>query len=188
MINEDSIRLFFGLPINPEDGDDLKARFQPMVSRVTDELRWVDSEKYHVTIRFIPEFPKASLEKLIEAISSLILPALHLRVLQISEFPTASGHLIVGNVRLSSELAKLFHSVSGVLDNLNVKREHHSFRPHITLGKIKRKDKNNKNNPIEKMLLPNYEMPVGELILYQSILEDTGSRYVPLHRFPLKKM
>ncbi len=182
--DNENIRIFLGLPIDAQDGDDLRARFLTMASHHREGLRWVDPTKYHVTIRFIQAFPEASIPTLIAAVEELTLAKLELTALQITDFPKPGGHAIAANVRLSPELAKMFHSISSVLDTLGFKFENHSFRPHITLAKTK---KNQKNIPVEKVTLKNYDMSVDELVLYQSVLNDTGSQYITLHTFPLSK-
>lgn len=180
--NEENLRIFLGLPIEAQDGDELKARLQTASTQPREGLAWVDPRNYHVTIRFIGQFPRASLAPLIEALGQLVLPKLTLTALQISEFPKPGGHAIAANLRLSTELAKMFHLVSGVFDAFGFKFESHSFRPHITLAKVK---KNQKNIPLEKITLKNYDIKVEELVLYQSILDNPGSHYISLHTFRL---
>jgi RNA 2',3'-cyclic 3'-phosphodiesterase len=179
---DENLRIFLGLPIEAQDGDELRARFQLASAHTRDDLAWLDPRKYHVTIRFLAQFPRASLPPLIESLGKLVLPQLNLMVLQISDFPKPGGHSLVANLRLSTELAKVFYQISEVLDSFGFKFENHSFRPHITLAKIK---KNQKNIPLEKVVLKNYEIKVDELVLYQSHLNDPSSLYISLHTFKL---
>lgn len=181
---DENIRIFLGLPVDPQDGDGLKAIFQSASIGVYEGLRWVDSRDYHVTIRFLGEFPKASIPLLIDALSKLSLPKPRLRALQISTFPKPGGHAIAAHLRLSSELAQLFHLISATLATFDLKFEHHAFRPHITIAKIKKNQKTSLSQ--EKLALKNYDIQVNELVLYQSLLDLVGSHYTPLHRFPLK--
>lgn len=180
----ENLRIFLGLPIEAQDGDDLRARFETGSSQIREGLRWTDPTQYHLTIRFIPSFPSASIPALVDALAKLILPKPSLTALQISDFPKPGGPGIAVNVRLSVELAKIFHLVSGVLNAFGMKFENHSFRPHITLAKTR---KNQKNIQVDKIVLKNYEINVDKLVLYQSLLEESGSRYISLHSFPLRK-
>lgn len=178
---DENLRIFLGLPIEAQDGDELKARFLS-APQTLEGVSWVDPRNYHLTIRFLGQFPKAAIPPLIKALGKLTLPKPTLSALQIAAFPKTGGYGIAANLRLSTELAKLFHLVSRLCDSFGFQFESHSFRPHITLAKMK---KNQKNLLLEKVPLKNHDLKVDELVLYQSILDASGSHYIPLHRFKL---
>jgi 2'-5' RNA ligase len=179
----ENLRIFLGLPIEAQDGDALKEIFLAKHPQAQNLLRWVPDIQYHLTLRFLPEFPRAHLPQLIAKLDPLSFPKLKLNALQISEFPGPGGHSLVANVRLTQELAMMFHEISKIFKDFGFPSENHSFRPHITLAKIK---KNQFHSPIEKIGLKNYDIVLDRFILYQSHVDDHGSHYTVLHTFLLK--
>lgn len=182
MESEENLRIFLGLPIEPQDGDELKDRFLAVSPGPHPDFRWEEPSKYHITIRFMPDFPKASLPMLIQEVAALTLPKLDLPILQVADFPRPGGPFLAANVRLSKELAEIFHKISKILESFGIHPENHSFRPHITLAKIK---KNQSNVPLPRVMVKNYEIQIDKLNLYQSALDNSGSRYSVMQSFRL---
>jgi 2'-5' RNA ligase len=77
--------------------------------------------------------------------------------------------------------------ITGLKDT-GFKIEERQFRPHITLGRIK----SIKDNEAFKSVVSRYqntffqEVPVTEVILFESILKPTGPVYKPIGRFRLR--
>ena len=65
--------------------------------------------------------------------------------------------------------------------------EERAFKPHLTLGRIKWI----KNKPVLEDLLKRYsdykfqDVNVTEVIYYESVLQSTGSIYIPIKTFRL---
>jgi 2'-5' RNA ligase len=79
-------------------------------------------------------------------------------------------------------------SLQSSLAPFGIKIEKRAFRPHLTLGRFKKPDKN--GGPLEKILSAHsgVSSPVcvlSELVLFQSVLKPSGAEYTKLGSWPL---
>jgi 2'-5' RNA ligase len=87
----------------------------------------------------------------------------------------------------SNELMILYDRVISGLELLNIHLENRPFNPHLTLGRIK----HHTEKEALKRLLDQYhdtvlqKFPVDEVILFQSVLLQTGPVYTPIQRISL---
>jgi 2'-5' RNA ligase len=88
-------------------------------------------------------------------------------------------------VRESEELINLAENVSSAVKNSGIIIEEKSFRPHLTIGRLKRLE----SRDILESLLHKYEdaeiqkITVTEVILYESITGPAGPVYNALRKF-----
>ena len=93
------------------------------------------------------------------------------------------------------QLQDLHQKFSARLKPLGFAPEKRAFRPHVTIGRVRggrgeRGRRPNMTNASGDLLLaacalPALEVPVDEVILYESILRPAGPEYVPLGRAAL---
>ena len=73
------------------------------------------------------------------------------------------------------------------LKGVNIKMEERPYNPHLTLGRIKHVN----NKEVLKSLIEQFQnseiqiVPVAEIVLYESILLQTGPVYKPIASFNL---
>jgi 2'-5' RNA ligase len=81
----------------------------------------------------------------------------------------------------------LYDRVINGLELLKIQLDNRPFNPHLTLGRIK----HHTENEALKRLLDQYhdivlqKIPVDEVILFQSVLQQTGPIYTPIQRISL---
>jgi 2'-5' RNA ligase len=95
--------------------------------------------------------------------------------------------IIWTGVETSDSLTALNDSIQNGLRQLGIKLEDRPYNPHLTLGRIKHlNDIKTLNSLIEKYRNTEIQVvPVNEVILYESILLQSGPIYKPLEKFSL---
>lgn len=181
-------RVFIAVDIS----DDARRAAASHVEKLRREFRdtrvnWVRAENMHITLTFLGEVYDE-----IERISSGLK-----RVADESKaFETSLGKplafgrqtLVIGVADSSGSFAELSRLNENECQKLGFDKEARPFRQHVTIGRIREKKgtagliaahRNAKVEPIS--------FEVNSLILYESQLQPTGSVYLPLGRFPLRK-
>jgi 2'-5' RNA ligase len=174
---------------------DLDAMSVRRVARVADRLRmgsgapsavWTPTAKMHVTLRFIGHLPVDAVAPLGKEVGALVvrkrspLPG----SFRLDAFPSVEhARIVVAELEdPQGDLSKL----AGRVDRIATKHagpaaEERSFRPHVTLARLKRPYDSRKW--VRPELSGADACRVVGLTLYRSDLGPQGSIYVPLARF-----
>ncbi len=148
-------------------------------SKYARSLRWVPSEKWHVTLRFLGDFPLGGLPKLKTKLQENLrgIPPLSLQFGGLSGFPRpeAARVLYVGIEKGGGRLRDLAGILEKVCSSLGIPPETKPFSPHLTLARTKR----------GKVQVPSldYQSPSGLLFsisLVQSLLTSPSGCYKTL--------
>jgi RNA 2',3'-cyclic 3'-phosphodiesterase len=183
-------RIFIAVKIDPG------ARLLDMISDLRETLReekikWTEPANFHITLAFLGETEE---DKII-AVSRMLK--------DVSKGSGVFGLIIKGagvfksfndprvlwtTIEPSEKLNGLYDLVIPGLRNIGINLEERAFRPHLTLGRIKRIDDIDKF----KTLIMRYagmelqSQQVSEVVLYESVLFHSGPLYKPLAKYPLK--
>ena len=147
-----------------------------------DSVKWTEPENLHITLAFLGDTHEGK----INSISSML-----------TEKCSGSGkfdmvlkgaglfknikdpRIIWTAIEPSGKLTDLYSSVMGGLKDLDINIEERHFKPHLTLGRVR----SIKNTEILKSLIAMYQdteiqkTEVSEVILYESILKQSGAVY-----------
>lgn len=143
-------------------------------------------ENLHVTVLFLGFVAEENLAEILPAIERAIegIHPFELRFHQLGYFPNnehPTALFVFGEE--SEELLRLRKNLDQELGYLVPEKK--SFRPHITLGKIRRgkfealPEKPNFDKSV------NFVEPVSSLALFESTTEDGKRIYLPIEEFPL---
>jgi 2'-5' RNA ligase len=151
-----------------------------------DAVRWVRSEGYHVTLRFLGNVATELVPELVTAVRkelegaeafAVALGAPHV-------FPSArQPRVVVVEVSPEAPLAALATRIETGVVTAGLPAEKRGFRAHLTLGRVRSR----RLPPLDAVapaLRPG-PLAVAEVVLFQSDLGENGSRYTPLARLPL---
>ena len=183
-------RLFIAIDIKP-DRDTLN-HIHRIQNRLSDEaIKWVDTSGIHLTLKFLGETDEALIpeieEKLRQIASTHKSTRLEMRSMGVFPNPQRPRVIWLG-MTSDGILSDLVKRIDNRMQELGYQPEEREFKPHITLGRVKFL-KNRKN--LQK-LLDTYsqtyfqDIPVDEIILYESQLTPKGARYTALARFKLQ--
>jgi RNA 2',3'-cyclic 3'-phosphodiesterase len=182
-------RIFIAVKVEPgETLSGLISTFKAGLSK--DSIKWTNPGNIHITLAFLGDTD----DKMIEPISSM----LHGQCKKATKFELVlkgSGvfrnmndpRIIWTGIEPSEKLNYLNKVIVAGLKELNIKLEDRPFNPHLTLGRIKHlNDKETLTSLIGQYHNKVIQIvKVDEIILYESILLQTGPVYKPLEKIGL---
>ncbi len=181
------MRLFTGI--------DLPGELNRSLARLVERLRpaarikWSPPDNFHITTKFIGEWPESRLAELVEALRTIPpRPAVDITVGGLGWFPNPRAPRVfwVG-IDGGSALKELARNTEQALIRLGIAAESKPFSPHLTLARIK------EPAPLEKLHLAISQLPATEFgsfaadrfYLYLSRRSAAGSVYTKLEEFKL---
>lgn len=185
------MRLFVAVNLPQELRQQLYTAAAPL-RRADLPLRWTRPEALHLTLRFLGETAPAALDDITRAVSgaaALAAPFL-LRVSGTGAFPSLRRPRVVWvGTDDAPELLRLHEELDLALEPLGFAPEPAPFRPHLTLGRVRR----GAERSAELRRLPELlsgirfeaALPVRSIELMRSHLATGGSRYEVVQAFPL---
>ncbi|MCD6383623.1 MAG: RNA 2',3'-cyclic phosphodiesterase [Thermoplasmata archaeon] len=163
------------------------------VSRCPLKVKWVEKENTHVTLKFLGEVSEAFVPEIEEALSGALEDVVSGAVVLkgIGGFPNLRRPRVIWvGIEDSGVLRELYRRVEEAMVGVGFKREKKSFKPHLTLGRVKRvlsnplvcmEDVGKRWGEEEFMRLK-----VDEVHLIQSILSSTGPTYLTIKSYRLR--
>lgn len=185
-----TIRTFIAIKINPNK--QLLDQFRAFKLLFKNErINWVTEDNLHLTLRFIGNTTRQQLYDLVDQLEALSIKqgSFQIRLKGCGYFKSKGNprvlFVIVEEEQLLTELnAEIETAVTetGFLPELK------TFRPHVTLGRIKKmENKTRFTSIIDDMPAKEYqELYVSEFILYQSILSSSKPVYKIIQTFQIK--
>lgn len=164
------------------------------LSRLVDQLRpyarlrWQTADHFHITTKFIGEWPAERLEELAGALGEM--PSrqpFRVRVRGLGWFPNERAPRVFwAGIEAEAGLRELARQTEDTLLQLGIAREDRNYSPHLTLARIK------EPVPLEALrkavaALPSQdfgEYTADRFFLYLSELRPGGSVYTKLKEFP----
>ena len=181
---KETIRTFIAIKITPEKKLlDLIKHFKKSLKG--EEIRWVDSNNLHLTLRFLGETSKeqvAEIVKLLETVSKQFQP-FQFELKGVAVFKhKIQPRVIFISIENDVILKQLAGEIQEKINSLGFGVEQNTFNPHLTLGRMKFIQ-----NKIAFYSLVNkfsdtkiQQLTVSEIIFYQSILSSDGPTYKPI--------
>jgi 2'-5' RNA ligase len=171
------MRLFVGLDLPWT----LRERLIVLANAGIAGARWVPSENYHLTLRFIGETPGHRAEEIDLALAGLRARGFSLTLAGVGTFTKAgrSTTLWVG-VERNAQLDHLQTKIETALQRSGLEPERRRFQPHVALARL--------DNPAEGKIVSYVQahnlfradpMPVEHFTLFSSQLGKEASVYTP---------
>jgi 2'-5' RNA ligase len=183
-------RIFIALKV--EAGPALLGMISSLKSGLqNDSIKWTSIDNIHITLAFLGD----THESLINDIRIMLAEKcgsygkFSLTLKGCGLFRNFSDPRIIWTgIDLSDKLIQLNASIMNGLKALNIKMEDRPYNPHLTLGRIKHiNDKDLLKSLIDRFQNTELQtVPISEVILYESILLQSGPIYQPLAKFTLE--
>jgi RNA 2',3'-cyclic 3'-phosphodiesterase len=191
MSNDDVIRSFIAIEISDEVREGLRV-LQQSLKQAGARVGWVATENIHLTLVFLGDIFRAQVEPLAQALDAAAsqTDAFRCEVAGTGCFgsPRSPRVLWVGVNEQGNEVTGLQARAEVAVRELGLKTEDRPFHPHLTLGRVRTRDR------VEELtsLLASAKsttfgwVEVHRVLLMQSHLEHQGVRYSVLHESALK--
>jgi RNA 2',3'-cyclic 3'-phosphodiesterase len=183
-------RIFIAVKI--EGGETLLTMISLLKSQLSGgKIGWTNPENIHITLSFLGDTD----ENLIRDINSMLKKncegsgGFELVIKGTGVFRNINDPRIIWiGIEQSEKLLSLNGVIIKGLMELGIKIEDRPFKPHLTIGRIKRlNDKETLKALIDKYQNSAFQKSViKEVILYESILHQSGPVYIPLAKFSLE--
>jgi RNA 2',3'-cyclic 3'-phosphodiesterase len=182
-------RIFIGVKIDP--GETLMNMITYFREGLNGErIKWTESGNFHITIAFLGDTEEDKVKAVGQMLSTVCTGSGDFEIIirGAGVFKNLKDPRIVwASIEPSAELIRLFESVKLGLKDTGITIEERNFRPHLTLGRIKSIN----NNTAFASLIDRYQttilhrQKVSEIILFESVLLNSGPVYKPLEKFAL---
>lgn len=184
------MRLFIAIP--------LPTKVQKALSNFSGSLKEVKGAKgtfpkstnMHITLQFLGEVSEEATTQLIQDLENELaelknLPDIHIE--QVGAFPNLKAPKViwVGGIA-SEELIQLVNKIYSQTKKIGIVQDQKVFIPHITIMRIKQIDDSAKwIAGLMKLKWTPQNVPIKEIVLYQSQLTEKGPIYTNIHTFRL---
>jgi 2'-5' RNA ligase len=184
------VRAFLAIPVQPPALDDavqLLGRLRTGFS----EVRWVRDEGLHLTLHFFASLQEDDVPRVTAAARNAVAAAepFTARLGGLGVFPREGDERVlwIGMGEGAEHTASLQETVDAALDVAGFPGEHRPFRPHVTLGRPRRRftaaERDRWRSLANSVDLPPFR--ADQVTLYRSHPGPGGSRYEVLERLPL---
>lgn len=193
----EEIRTFVAIELSAGIKNEL-ARVQEMLRGkiATPHLRWVDPANVHLTLKFLGNVPVDRIEEITAVLKEACvgLSPFIMEVSGLGCFPSANNPRVVwvGVQGETDRLERLQERVEERLAVLGFKPERRPFRPHLTLGRVRKGAHVGARRLIGGIVSATSvgalgQMEVGEISLMKSVLLPSGAQYSRLERIVLER-
>lgn len=168
----------------------LPADLQKRIDQILPENRYwkkTDRRQLHLTLRYIGEANAALLKVLEDKLAMIVIPEFNLRLKEIGFFPRKGAVRIIWlSVEKSSPLMKLQGAVDKMVSEVTNRESEHSYTPHVTLARVKKRIKENKITHMLPEIDENFACEVQSFQLMESRQSKTGVEHLPVRTYQLK--
>jgi len=185
MTSNERIRSFIAV-----DLDDVSIK-QKIVSAQKDleqtgaDLKLVEPEIMHLTLRFLGEIPEPTVQKVREILDGVHFQPFEAQFSGLGAFPNLNRINVVwvGIVHGHEELRGIFEQVEPKLRQIGMAPDNKGFSPHLTIARVKSgRNKGALGEAVSKMKdLTFGSMPVTAVRLKKSTLTPKGPIYTTIH-------
>ncbi|MFN6964004.1 MAG: RNA 2',3'-cyclic phosphodiesterase [Pyrinomonadaceae bacterium] len=184
-------RIFIAVDIS-EEARRLAAAHSERLRNEFSDLRvgWERAEKLHLTLRFIGNLEDERISSLTDRLRATAAAArsFELSITGTGVFPNVRRPRVLwlgvaGDVEGMNKLAA---AIENDCEAIGLDRESREFKPHLTIARLRETERSG------RLAVSHLQMPfesaafkVGEIVLYESKLQRTGSVYSVLDRFSL---
>ncbi|WP_276815002.1 RNA 2',3'-cyclic phosphodiesterase [Desulfurococcus amylolyticus] len=180
-LNGEIIRCFIAIELKNQEVLRRLIEVRDKITATGVDLKPVEDENIHLTLRFIGEVPRSVVDEVCGFINTISYKGFKIHVKNIGGFPSLERPRVIwaGVEEGSDELLELYRIVEAGLRRIGIKPEREEFTPHITLARVKG------YRGIEKLVKTLMELrgtdfgysPVEEVIVKKSVLTPRGPIY-----------
>lgn len=186
----EKIRSFIAIEL-PKEIKTKIAEIQRKLKETKADVRWVNPEGIHLTLKFLADIEKSQVKEILSATKAALegVKSFSLEIASVGAFPKVEYPRVVwiGIKEETNTLPTLQHRIEENLSHLGFDKEERDFNPHLTLGRVKSQKGKEK---LILLILQSMDLSLGRfyvtgISLMQSILKPTGAEYSELGKIDL---
>lgn len=185
--SDDTLRTFVGVPVS----EAVRATVVRLQERLRDDLdghqliKWERPANLHLTLKFLGDTKSADLAPIAEALE-LVCADRRPFPLRFADPEVFGGKrprvIVIGLAGGAGALRSLQADLSEALEVLGFPREQRPFRPHLTIGRVRRGRRVQRSAIVEAIdrtedLIEDLSMEVGEVVHFRSELSPSGATH-----------
>ena len=184
------IRSFLAIELPPTIATGIE-RVQHDLKQPHADVKWVEPSRIHLTLKFFGNIDEGACEGIMEAVGRAAskVKSFSLTVKGLGAFPSVRNPRVIwmGVEDGGGVLRSLQGAIEERLGEIGYPREARSFRPHLTLGRVR----SGRGKPELRKSMENlFQAELGEfrverLVLFKSDLRPTGPIYTELRALKL---
>ena len=177
-------RIFLALTPNKDLNDQIIELKKELKNTVLSEadINWQKNSDHHLTINFVGGMEPEQIEEMYVGIEQInFMSHLQIDLSAVSFFPNEESQLLVALARPTNQLQKIFERVDEVVTRIGFGSSLKTYRPHITLGRFK--DKNRPQYSFEEFSEINISSRINMLDVYESEFDQGRTNYSLLKSF-----
>jgi 2'-5' RNA ligase len=151
-------------------------------------VRWESKSKLHITLKFLGELPPEKNNDILNGLENVIkdYSALNLAFNKFGIFRHRGKPKIVwAGLKPNDTLLSVVNDINSTLKNIGFENEKRKFHPHLTLLRIRGKEKMELINKFENYNYEEIKFVGNKISLFESRLLSGGSEYKILKSFEL---
>lgn len=184
-----TIRTFIALEI-PDEALSEVVKIRDENYREQSRIKWEPVEKLHLTLKFLGDTEEKLVDKISNDISNIIsnnsVPNLSFSGFGIFKRNGQAKILWIG-IKEDQKLLDLVNSIEDVCSNYGFPKEKRSFKPHITILRIRGHEDLDKLYNLSHVKFEPINFTSSAITFFKSELKPFGSTYTALQKFYLKK-
>jgi 2'-5' RNA ligase len=187
----EKIRAFIAVPTS-EEIRTLVGDLEGNLAGVGADVKWVKPHNVHITLKFLGNVTQADVDSLINTIPGVLegVSAFDVQVSGTGTFPPGRWPRVVwvGLAEGKEHLAGLGARVEGACASLGFEKEKRPFRPHLTIGRVRRGSRALPDlaEQVGSITFNPLKLRVDEVNLVRSRLSPQGPTYTILESFALE--
>ena len=184
-MSEERMRSFIAVEVSDKEVMGRILTFQKAIADTNADLKLVEAENIHITLRFLGEIPASMVEKISGGLKKIQFSPFEVEFREVGVFPSLRRINVVW-IGIHSgviELIDIFNQIESRLKELGFRPDARGFRPHVTVARVR--SARNKERLAEVILGMRDEkfgtMLVDSVKLKKSILTPKGPIYSTLY-------
>jgi RNA 2',3'-cyclic 3'-phosphodiesterase len=182
-------RLFIAVKVDPED-ELLRIISSLKAALGSENIKWVDPVNIHLTLSFIGDTEEKRIRDLDNMLRDRCSGFGRFDFILIGTGVFKSfrdSRVLWAGIQSSGKLLMLNNIIAAGLKEIFFEIEERQFKPHLTLGRVKSvRDTENLKTVLERYNDNQIQIVhVNEVILFESILKQTGPIYKQLGKYPI---
>lgn len=182
-------RLFIGIGLPKTYQDRVRPFTQTLGKGLTSSVNWTRPGTWHLTLKFLGDTNEDRIPAITDALAAIDLPPFTFQAGGTGTFPNPRRPKVIwlGLEQGAQHCEALAEAVNRALDAIGIPEEKKRFRPHLTLGRVRRDGHDNWQALLDRAAGETWPaFTVDHFTLWQSDLQPTGATHTSIAQFSLK--